>query len=52
MDVTTLGHLKTHLGNVPATASVNYEGTVNNDDSTVIADGAAIAIVARDKTGG
>jgi hypothetical protein len=51
-NVTTIGHLKDHLGNVPANASVNYNGVVVTDDSKVLEDGAALAIVARDKTGG
>jgi len=51
-NVTTIGHLKDHLGNVPANASVNYNGVVATDDSKVLEDGAALAIVARDKTGG
>lgn len=50
--VTTIGHLKSHLGNVPANASVNYNGAVVTDDSTSLDSGASIAIVARDKTGG
>ena len=32
-NVTTIGHLKDHLGNVPANASVNYNGVVATDDS-------------------
>jgi len=51
-NVTTIGHLRDHLDNVPANASVNYNGSVITDDSTVLANGASIAIVARDKTGG
>lgn len=51
-NVTTIGHLKTHLGNVPANASVNYNGSVVTDDSMSLAQNASIAIVARDKTGG
>lgn len=51
-NVTTIGHLKTHLGNVPSSASVNYNGSVVTDDNTSLEDGASIAIVAKDKTGG
>jgi hypothetical protein len=51
-NVTTVAHLKQHLGNVPANASVNIDQTVVMDDNTVLTDGASVAIVASNKTGG
>ncbi len=51
-DVTTLGHLKTHLGDVPNNASVNLNGTVVSDDTVSLEDGDLVSIVSKDKTGG
>jgi len=51
-DVLTLGHLKTHLSDVPNNASVNLNGTVVSDDSVSLEDGDLVSIVSKDKTGG
>jgi len=51
-NVTTIAHLREHLGNVPTTATMNYNGVEWLDESKVLEDGATLAIVARNKTGG
>mgnify|MGYP005828590693 CR=1 FL=1 len=50
-NVTTLGHLKEHIG-WSSSSTVNVAGRVVTDDSTELTDGVYIAVVSKDKTGG